>query len=243
MFKFTLDLLTKPVTMGAVLACGTAMAAKTMMSSASAQALDTKLNPRPVVISGPSGAGKSTLFKRIMAEYPGVFALSVSHTTRKPRAGEADGVDYHFTDKEVMRAAIARGEFVEHAEFGGNIYGTSKRAIEDVAGQSKICVLDIERQGCENIRALPEFSPLFVFIQPPSMELLEERLRARGTESDDSLAKRLAEATSAFEYGNTPGKFDHIVVNDDLEKAYADFKACLMPEIENAQRLQAAHKS
>ncbi|EDQ86596.1 uncharacterized protein MONBRDRAFT_33796 [Monosiga brevicollis MX1] len=222
--------------MGIVTSC---MSASVRTTTIMANPPAKKDQPRPIVVSGPSGAGKSTFLKRLFKEFPDVFALSVSHTTRKPRTGEQDGVDYHFTEREVMEQMIASDEFVEHAQFGGNLYGTSKRAISDVAAQNRICILDIERQGCENVRNL-DMQPLFVFVQPPSVEVLEQRLRSRNTETEESLQKRLAEAESAMVYGATPGKFDHVIVNDDLDAAYEKFKACLMPDIEHAKKMQAA---
>lgn len=167
-----------------------------------------------------------------------MFDVSVSHTTRKPRNGEEDGKDYNFVTREEMEASIQRGEFVEHAQFGGNLYGTSKKAIQDVAEANRVCVLDLEMQGCESIRAMDEFSPLFIFVQPPSLSSLEERLRARKTETEESLAKRMAEARAALEYGSTEGKFDAVIVNEQLETAYASFRDALLPKVREAKELQ-----
>lgn len=102
-----------------------------------------KMVARPLVLCGPSGVGKSTIIARITKEFPDAFGFSVSHTTRKPRPGETDGVSYFFTDKETMQKAIEDGEFIEHAEFSGNMYGTSKSAVHSVMEQGKICILDI----------------------------------------------------------------------------------------------------
>lgn len=101
---------------------------------------------RPVVISGPSGTGKSTLIKRLFAESPNRFLLSVSHTTRAPRAGEQDGREYYFTNKESFLQLVEEGGFIEHAQFSGNYYGTSVKAVKDVAEKGKICILDIEME-------------------------------------------------------------------------------------------------
>ncbi|KAJ2769375.1 guanylate kinase, partial [Coemansia nantahalensis] len=102
---------------------------------------------RPVVVFGPSGTGKSTLLKRLFAEHPAEFGFSVSNTTRNPRAGEVNGKDYHFVSREQFLEAVARSEFIEHAEFSGNMYGTTVRAVKDVAEAGKTCILDIDVQG------------------------------------------------------------------------------------------------
>uniref|UniRef100_A0A8B9SIA2 Guanylate kinase 1 n=1 Tax=Anas platyrhynchos TaxID=8839 RepID=A0A8B9SIA2_ANAPL len=152
--------------------------------------------PRPVVLSGPSGAGKSTLIKKLFKDYENIFGFSVSHTTRQPRPGEVNGKDYHF--------------FLEHAEFSGNMYGTSKAAVQAVQAQNQICVLDVDIQG------------------PPSMDVLEKRLRDRQTETEESLLKRLSAARVDLELSKEPGLFDLVIVNDDLEKAYSELKEVLL---------------
>ncbi|KAK2898414.1 hypothetical protein Q8A67_009832 [Cirrhinus molitorella] len=190
--------------------------------------------PRPVVLSGPSGAGKSTLLKRLMKEYEGVFGFSVSHTTRNPRPGEEDGKDYHFVTREKMQEGIDKGEFIENAEFSGNMYGTSKSSIEDVQAQNLICILDVDIQGVKNIKKT-DLNPIYISIQPPSMEILEKRLRERQTESEDSLQKRLEAARIDMELSNEPGVFDIVIVNDDLEEAYEKLKSVLIEEIEKVQ--------
>ncbi|XP_061549206.1 guanylate kinase isoform X2 [Phycodurus eques] len=146
--------------------------------------------PRPVVLSGPSGAGKSTLLKKLMKEYSGVFGFSVSHTTRNPRPGEENGKDYHYVTRGAMQAAIDKGEFIESAEFSGNMYGTSRAAVQAVKARNLICILDIDMQGVKNIKKT-DLNPIYISIQPPSLELLEARLRDRKTESEESLQRRL----------------------------------------------------
>jgi len=187
---------------------------------------------RPIVFCGPSGAGKSTLLKKLMAEFPTAFAFSVSHTTRNPRAGEIDGKDYHFTTKEEMQKKIAAGDFLENAQFSGNFYGTSKQAVADVLSSGKICTLDVDIQGVKNLKQT-DLNPVFVFIKPPSIEELDRRLRSRGTETEESLKKRLDTAEIELEYERTePNAFDHVVVNDDLEAAYSQLKGILESELE-----------
>ncbi|CAH1985909.1 unnamed protein product [Acanthoscelides obtectus] len=181
---------------------------------------------RPIVLCGPSGSGKSTLLQRMMREYPDTFGFSVSHTTRKPRPGEVDGVHYHFTTKDQMLEAIRAGRFLEHATFSGNTYGTSKAAVEDVKKAGKICVLDIDTQGVKQVKQT-DLNPWLIFIEPPSLEVLEARLRARKTETEDSLAQRLNVAREEMEYGKTSGNFHVIITNDDLDEAYDKLKKFL----------------
>ncbi|XP_022074872.1 guanylate kinase 1b isoform X1 [Acanthochromis polyacanthus] len=190
--------------------------------------------PRPVVLSGPSGAGKSTLMKRLMKDHEGVFGFSVSHTTRNPRPGEEDGKDYHFTTREVMQEGIDKGEFIENAEFSGNFYGTSKAAIEDVRAKNLICILDVDIQGVRRIKET-DLNPIYISIQPPSMEILEKRLRDRQTETEESLQKRLEAARLDMELSKEPGVFDVVIINDDLERAYEELKEILNDEIQKVQ--------
>uniref|UniRef100_A0A8C9DLX8 Guanylate kinase n=1 Tax=Prolemur simus TaxID=1328070 RepID=A0A8C9DLX8_PROSS len=159
---------------------------------------DGMSRPRPVVLSGPSGAGKSTLLKKLFQEYGSIFGFSVSHTTRDPRPGEENGKHYYFVTREVMQRDIAAGDFIEHAEFSGNLYGTSKAAVQAVQAMNRICVLDVDLQGVRNIKKT-DLQPLYISVQPPSLGVLEQRLRQRNTETEESLAKRLAAARADLE--------------------------------------------
>ncbi|XP_026053988.1 guanylate kinase-like isoform X1 [Carassius auratus] len=190
--------------------------------------------PRPVVMSGPSGAGKSTLLKKLLKEFDGVFGFSVSHTTRSPRPGEENGKDYHYVSREVMTAAIANDEFIENAEFSGNMYGTSKAAVQAVQAKNKICILDIDMQGVKNIKRT-DLNPIYVSIQPPSMDILEKRLRDRKTESEESLQKRLHAAKVDMEISKEPGLFDVVIINDDLDAAYGKLKDAVLEEIQKVR--------
>uniref|UniRef100_A0A2I3SYY8 Guanylate kinase n=2 Tax=Pan TaxID=9596 RepID=A0A2I3SYY8_PANTR len=163
--------------------------------------------PRPVVLSGPSGAGKSTLLKRLLQEHSGIFGFSVSHTTRNPRPGEENGKDYYFVTREVMQRDIAAGDFIEHAEFSGNLYGTSKVAVQAVQAMNRICVLDVDLQGVRNIKAT-DLQPIYISVQPPSLHVLEQRLRQRNTETEESLVKRLAAAQADMESRNQESSKD-----------------------------------
>ncbi|XP_070764699.1 guanylate kinase 1b [Enoplosus armatus] len=194
--------------------------------------------PRPVVLSGPSGAGKSTLMKRLIKDHEGVFGFSVSHTTRNPRPGEEDGKDYHYTTREAMQEGIDNGDFIENAEFSGNLYGTSKAAIEDVQSKNLICILDVDIQGVKRIKGT-DLNPIYISIQPPSMEILEKRLRERQTETEESLQKRLEAARIDMELSKEPGVFDVVIINDDLERAYEELKDILNEEIQKVQEAKS----
>jgi len=185
----------------------------------SPQQYSTMPGPAPLVLCGPSGAGKSTLLKKMMEKYKQHFGFSVSHTTRSPRPGEEDGVAYNFVSKKDMQKAIENDEFIEHATFAGNMYGTSKAAVETVMEKGQICILDIDVQGVVSMKKTT-FNSNYVFIMPPSLQVLEERLKGRGTETEESLQKRLNLATRDMEYGQTEGNFDIIIVNDELQSAY-----------------------
>ncbi|CAF4791014.1 unnamed protein product [Pieris macdunnoughi] len=189
--------------------------------------------PRPLVLCGPSGSGKSTLLKRLLKEFPDKFGFSVSHTTRGPRPGEKDGVHYHFISKEQMLSAVGKGEFIETAVFSGNMYGTSKKAVEDVRRTGRICVLDIEIEGVKQIKRT-DLDPLLVFVMPPSIDELERRLRNRNTEQEDALQKRLEQARHEIEYGKEPGNFHILILNDSIEKAYIELRDFIGKNMNNA---------
>lgn len=200
---------------------------------------------RPIVFSGPSGTGKSTLIKRLFALHPNLFGFSVSHTTRKPRPGEEDGVHYHFTTVENFEKMVAEDAFEEHAKFGGNYYGSSRQSVQDVAeGKGKnidgttaegkrICIFDIEMEGVKQLKK-SRLDPRICFIQPPSIEILEQRLRGRGDTSEDSVQKRLAQAKNEIEYCRTEGKNDKVIVNDDLEATFKELNEWVMKDISSS---------
>jgi len=184
---------------------------------------------RPIVMCGPSGVGKGTLINRLMADFPGKFGFSVSHTTRAPRPGETDGVHYNFVEKAAMEADIADGKFLEHAHVHENIYGTSLAAVEAVATKGQVCVLDIDVQGAEIVKK-STLDALFVFIAPPSMEELEKRLRGRGTEKEESIQKRLANAAGEMAKTEVTGFFHLVIINDDLDRAYGVLKTVVIDD-------------
>ncbi|KAF5316101.1 hypothetical protein D9619_006173 [Psilocybe cf. subviscida] len=184
---------------------------------------------RPLVLSGPSGVGKSTLLKRLFNEFPEKFGFSVSHTTRAPRAGETDGKDYHFTTVDNFKELIDSDAFIEHAEFSGNFYGTSFATVRAVQEQGRRCILDIEAQGVRQIKKT-NLNPVYLFISPPSMTALRDRLKGRGTETEASVQKRLKTALAEVAFAKEPSVHDLVIVNDDLDRAYELFKKVALGE-------------
>lgn len=171
-----------------------------------------------IVITAPSGAGKTTLSRRVLQAFP-EMRFSVSATTRPARDYEVDGVHYQFLTEAAFREKIEAGAFLEYEEvYPGRLYGTLRSAIE-TAAQNHPVLLDIDVRGAMNVKRIYGDAALTLFIYPPSMDVLEARLRLRGTETPEGLAQRLAQAR--WELGQAH-HFDHIVVNDDLETAAAE---------------------
>ncbi|KAI6203706.1 Guanylate kinase [Aphelenchoides besseyi] len=190
---------------------------------------------QPIVLTGPSGTGKSTILTRAMKDYPDKFAFSVSHTTRSPRKGEIDGIHYFFVTRDQIEEMIKNNEFVEFAEFGGNIYGTSRKAIEDIQHSGRICILDVELQGVRNLKR-QGLKAKYILIRAPSLDVLKERLLKRGTETEETIALRLKHAREDDEAAEKESDlFDDVIVNDELDKAYQEFKGAidLKPDVEN----------
>lgn len=169
---------------------------------------------RLFVISGPSGAGKGTLVSLLRENHPSL-ALTVSATTRKPRPGEEDGVSYHFLSTEAFESLLAQDGFVEWARVHNNYYGTLKSEVEACFKQGHSVVLEIDPQGAFQVKD-QDPAAVLIFIAPPSAEELERRLRARGTESEDQIALRLAHARIEMELAS---RYDEIVVNDQIDEA------------------------
>ncbi len=188
---------------------------------------------RLFIFSAPSGAGKTTLLKRVMAELDNL-AFSVSHTTRAPRAGEVDGVDYHFVSQERFAAMRDQGAFLEWAEVHGNFYGTSREAVLAQLAQGVDVILDIDVQGAVIVRASQLIDGAFVFISPPSLAELERRLRGRKTDSDETIGLRLRNAAKEM---RAAVEYDYLLLNDQLEEAVTVLKAVVLAERSRAHRL------
>ena len=182
---------------------------------------------RLLLITGPSGVGKGTLVARLLERHPGLW-LSVSATTRAPRAGEEEGRQYFFLDRAAFERQVAAGGFLEWAEFAGNLYGTPRGAVQQRLDAGQPVLLEIELEGARQVRR--SFPAGFqVLLQPPSFEELERRIRGRGTDSEEAIARRLVRARDELA---AAAEFDAVVVNDDLDRALEDLERCcgLAPE-------------
>ena len=192
------------------------------------------------IVSSPSGAGKSSLLSALLARFNDDqrMQLSISHTTRGMRPGEADGVHYHFVDKSEFQAQIDRGAFFEWAEVFGNYYGTSRETIEHCLDQGIDVFLDIDWQGARQIRdQLPEARSIFIL--PPSLPILEQRLHGRGQDSDEVIRHRMAQAVAEMSHYD---EYDYLIVNDDFETSLQQLASIIYAERTRlaAQRLRHA---
>jgi guanylate kinase len=177
---------------------------------------------RLTVLSGPSGVGKGTVVRELRRTVPEVW-VSVSCTTRAPRPGETDGVEYHFVDRAEFARLVEAGEMLEHAEFAGNRYGTPRRAVLEHLADGVATLLEIELDGARQVRqSMPEAR--FVFLAPPSLDVLVQRLTGRGTESADAVVARLARAEVELA---AEDEFDEVVVNNDVAQAARDLAALI----------------
>jgi guanylate kinase len=166
------------------------------------------------VVTAPSGAGKTSLIDAVMKDDPSL-KISVSYTTRKPRPGEKEGVDYHYVDERTFRAMQDRGDFLESAQVHGNHYGTAKQVILDAVARGDDLILEIDWQGAQQVRRLyPD--AVGIFILPPSVEELERRMRSRGQDSDAVIRQRLANAREELTHA---GEFKYAIINKDFETA------------------------
>lgn len=183
------------------------------------------------IVSAPSGAGKTSLLAKLL-EQTETLCLSISHTTRPIRPGEVDGVDYHFTDRTHFIRMVEQGRFLEHAEVFGNFYGTSADWVTNTLRSGKDVILEIDWQGAQQIRRLvPE--TISIFILPPSLPVLADRLRGRGQDGEDVIARRLAGARDEISHY---GEYDYLVVNDDFDRALADMAAIFRAERQRTER-------
>lgn len=193
-----------------------------------------KGRPFPIVLSAPSGAGKTTIARELLARR-GDVGYSISCTTRAPRPGERDGVDYHFLSRADFDAAIARGEFAEWADVHGQRYGTLKSEVERVMQDGKHVMLDIDVQGARQLRQR-FLESVTIFVVPPSLEALVARLTGRKTESAEALALRLRNARMELAEAE---QYQHVVVNDTLDAAVAKVSAIIDEETTKRERLPA----
>lgn len=185
-----------------------------------------------IVFSGPSGAGKDTILKKLLESSQNI-KLSISATTRNPRTGEQDGVDYHFLTKEKFLQLIEKDEMLEHAEYCGNFYGTPSAPIENWMNGGNDVILEIEVQGGAQIKKKRP-SCVSIFILPPTIQELEQRLRARNTENEETIQKRMAVAREEIKLAKN---YDYVVINDTVENAVNEIHTII-----SAEKLRYIHK-
>ncbi|MFN3568335.1 MAG: guanylate kinase [Caldimicrobium sp.] len=183
------------------------------------------MNRLILIVSGPSGAGKSTLLKGLPVDE---FYFSISHTTRLPRQGETHGKEYYFVNKETFLKMLEAGEFLEWIEVHGNFYGTSIKEVEKAFSQGKHLVLDVEVIGASALKRKFGPSALSIFILPPNLKILEERLRKRGTESEEKIKERLERARLEISFAPL---FDYVIINDFLTEAKNNFLSIIKAEL------------
>lgn len=177
------------------------------------------MSNKVIIFSAPSGSGKSTIVSHILKLHP-EMEFSVSATSRAPRGQERNGIEYHFFTADEFRKMIAEDKFVEYEEvYAGSFYGTLKSEVQKIWDKGHVIIFDVDVKGGVNLKKYFGDKALSVFIQAPSVEELRKRLVARGTDSAEAIAKRVAKASEEMTYAD---KFDYILVNDDLQKAYAE---------------------
>jgi guanylate kinase len=189
-----------------------------------------------VIVSSPSGAGKTTLCHRLLAEFPRL-SFSVSYTTRKPRANERDGVDYRFVDAAAFQRMIAGGELAEWAEVHGHHYGTPRAAVAQALEGGRDVLFDVDWQGGEQLRGKFADDAVMIWVLPPSLTALEERLRRRATDAPEVIERRLAMAKKELAHYHI---YDYLVVNDDLETAYQQLRAIYVAAHHTTRRSRTA---
>ena len=186
-----------------------------------------------LVLSSPSGAGKTTLSRRLLGSDP-MIELSISVTTRKQRPGEVDGRDYRFIDRARFDAMVARGDLLEWAEVFGYCYGTPRQPVEDALKQGRDMLFDIDWQGTQQLREKADRDLVAVFVLPPSIPDLEQRLRSRAQDSDDVIKARMAKAADEMSHW---AEYDYVVINNDIDRAFAEISAILAAERLKRERL------
>ena len=190
----------------------------------------TKSNkPLMLVLSSPSGAGKTTLSKKIQ-QSDNSFEISVSHTTRNPRANEVDGVDYHFVTKNEFKNLLKQGLFYEHAEIFGNFYGTSKSSINKITDNNHNVLFDIDWQGSQQLSKFKELRLVKIFILPPSKEELEKRLIARNQDDKEAIKRRMHAYTKDIAHKKD---YDYVLINDNVENCFNQLKKIVSKHLGN----------
>ena len=179
-----------------------------------------------LIMSSPSGAGKTTITRELL-QRDGNIAMSISATTREPRPGEVDGVDYYFVSKTEFNRMVESGEMLEHAKVFGNFYGTPKMPVETALAKGTDVLFDVDWQGARDLRQGARGDQASIFILPPSIEELDRRLHTRAQDSDEVVRERMAKATSEMSHW---GEYDYIVVNVDVEESVTQVQAILMAE-------------
>jgi guanylate kinase len=190
------------------------------------------------IVSAPSGAGKSSLVSAALAEDKGL-ALSVSYTTRPPRAGEVNGREYHFVDRKTFDSMLERGEFLESAEVHGNRYGTSQKWIAEARAKGLDILLEIDWQGAQQVRkAFPDVVSIFILPPPPVLKELERRLRGRGQDPEEAIQRRLRDAREEISH---VAEFDYVIINKEFEEARRDLTAVVRAARLNLSRQSARY--
>ena len=192
-----------------------------------------------LILSSPSGAGKTTLTKKIQQKYQN-FKISVSHTTRKPRENEVDGIDYHFVSNNKFEELIKDKKFYEYAKIFDNYYGTSKKAVEDIVNKKSNVLFDIDWQGTKQLEKFEDLNLIKVFILPPNKSELEKRLFQRNQDKKDVVKKRLSSFEKDIEHW---GDYDYVIINDNLENCFRQVEKIILQESIKIQKHNLKTKS
>jgi guanylate kinase len=193
---------------------------------------------RPVVISGPKSVGKTTVIGMLVKKFPEAFGFCVSHTTRGAREGETDGVNYSFISKDVFKNMVEQKQFIENGDVAGDSYGTSIEAVNAVRKTGKVCILDIGVGGVQTVKET-KIAPRYLFITPPDLAELEQRMRGRGAESEETLKANLKDASIDIKYGTANGNFHKVIVNDDIEETFHEVRDTLVSWFPHLEKLEA----
>ncbi|AOP31868.1 guanylate kinase [Volepox virus] len=185
---------------------------------------------KSIILSGPSGSGKTAMARRLLKDYGNIFGFVVSHTTRFPRPMEREGVDYYYVNREAIWKGIAAGNFLEHTEFLGNIYGTSKTSVNTASINNHVCVMDLNINGVRKLKTT-YLMPYSIYIRPTSIKMVETKLRRRNTEADDEIHRRVMLAKTDMDEAEEAGLFDTIIIEDDVNLAYSRLVQILQERI------------